>query len=306
MSQRTPSPIVVTLLIGVLCSIWGTTYFVIREGLNDLTPLHAAAWRFSVAAALFTLLAPFVHPREGGERAPLWLSAVMGIGVGGIPYGLVYWSELHVPSGLASVLWGTFPMMMAVAGHYLLANERLTVRGSCGLLLGFAGVVSLFFTDLRALGPEVAGAGAILLLSPFIATFGQVTIKRSAAGISSVLLNRNGAWISATVLWLGALLFEPDAELNWSTTALLSVAYLAVVATVLAFGLYYWLLRTAPLGQMAMIAYIVPAIALTVGAGLGNEPVGTTTILGALLITAGVWIVTDARQKAAKRAAAAS
>lgn len=292
-----PRPLVVRLGLALLCAIWGSTWLVIRTGLEDLPALTSAAIRFTVAVALFSALTPFLRRREGGERPPVRLVLAMGVFNFAVPYGLLYWAEQVIPSSLASVLWAVFPMMMAAAGHRWL-GERLRPIAWLGFAGGFVGVALLFATDLRALGGGAVGVALVYLLSPGISTVGHVIVKRDGARTSSVELTRGGLGVCAVLLWAVALPLEAGEELRWTPRALFSVAYLAVVGTVVAFGIYFWLMRFAPAHQMSLIAYVVPVIALGLGWGLGNEAVGLHTLVGTGLILSGIVAVARGRASA--------
>ena len=125
------------LVIGLLSLIWGTTYFVIREGLNDLPPLTAVSTRFALAALLFVLLAPPMARREGGERPGLKISAVLALCNFSFSYGIIYVCETKLPSGLVSVLWATFPMMLAILSNRFLPSEKLRHSQWLGMVFGF-------------------------------------------------------------------------------------------------------------------------------------------------------------------------
>ena len=295
-----PSPLVVDLVIALLCLIWGSTWLVIRTGLADLPPLHGAALRFTVASAVFWLAAPKLSRLEGGEPPPLWMVLVFGTLNFATSYGIVYWAETVIPSGLASVLWAVFPMIMAVSGHLFLPGERLVGRQWLGFAVGFLGVALLFRTDLYHLSARAVGVGAVYLLSPLVSAVGQTCVKRHGQGVSSVLLNRGALTLGTCFLWILALSLERGAELRFTPRSVACVIYLALVGTCVAFGLYYWVLRTTPAYKMSLIAYVTPVIALTLGWSLGEEPVGAYTLLGAGLVLGGVALV---RREGAARAA---
>lgn len=294
---RAPSELTIHLSIALLCLIWGSTWLVIRAGLRDLPPFTSASVRFAVAALVMGAAAPALSVREGGARPSLAISLVSGTLNVGISYGLVYWSETVLPSGLVSVLWSVFPMMMAVCAHRYLPGERLNGLQWLGFAAGFCGVAVLFATDLAAVGPGAVSAGLILLLSPAVSAVGTTYVKLHGGGTSSVLLNRNGFAIGSALLLVAALASERGAALRWSAAALGSIAYLALVGTVVAFGIYFWLLRYAPAYKLSLIAYVVPAIALTLGTLLGEEPLGWHTALGTGLVLAGVGAVYAGRRR---------
>lgn len=285
-------------IIGLLSLIWGTTYFVIKQGLADLPPFTAAGARFTLAAIVFTGLAAVLAKREGGSRPTLMLSLAIGLLNFACSYAIVYLTETKLPSGLVSVLWGTSPMMLAVLSHAFLPGGRIGAREWMGFVVGFAGVVVLFATDLVHVGPGGVAFGALLMLSPAVAAVGQIYIKKHGSQVNSMILNRNGMWIAAPLLVLAALVFERDARVVWSTTAVASVIYLALVGTVTAFGLFFWALRHAPAHRMGVIAYLTPLTALLVGTLVGDEPFGWHTFVGSGLVLGSVAVVMRAKRAA--------
>ncbi|MCB9892015.1 MAG: EamA family transporter [Planctomycetes bacterium] len=285
--MSSPSRARILSCYALLCVIWGSTWVVIKEGLDELPPFTSAAARFVVAAGALLVLAPFLARREGGVRPPLAVVVQQGTFNFALSYGIVYWSETVLPSGLVSVLWAVFPLMMGLVGHVFLTGERLRLAQALALCVGFLGVVLLFETDLAAIGKDAARAGAILLLSPLVCTIGTVAIKRAGPGISATYLNRDGLILGAVLLSAFAWFTERDNTIVTSSTAIGSVLYLSLAGTVLTFQLYFWLLRWVPAYKMSLIAFVTPAIALCLGSLVRGEPVGKTTIAGLALILVG-------------------
>lgn len=285
------SGVVMGALLGVLCVIWGSTWLVIRGGLHDLPPMTSAGARFVIAAVAMTLVARLLGRREGGAAPPTWLWLSMGVLNFATSYGVVYWCETILPSGIVAVLWAVYPLLTAAAGHCFLPGERLRGRQWAGFVFGFLGVGLLFLTDLRSFGASAVPAALILFISPIVSAAGTVLVKRYGAATSSLLLNRNAMFVGAGVLLALAWTFERDASVVWSAQAVASVVYLALVGTVVTFGLFFWLMRHAPAYRMSLIAYITPVIALALGWSVGSEPVTQTTLAGTGLILAGVALV---------------
>jgi drug/metabolite transporter (DMT)-like permease len=305
MSRPAPGPLKVLLLTALLCLIWGSTWVVIKNGLEDLPPLGSAAARFTLAAALMSVLCVWLAEREGGARPRLALTLVLGTLNFATSYGIVYWTEARLPSALVSVLWAVYPLLQAVVGHAFLPGERLAPAQGLGFGLGFLGVAALFATDLRALGPEAIPAGAVLLCSPLVSAIGTTYVKKHGAGTSSMLLNRNGMWVGAAGLWLAALATERGLSFRWTGMALFSLFYLAVFGTVVAFGLYFWLLRHTLANRLSVIAYVTPAVALCLGLLVRAEPIGPWTLAGLGGILAGVFLVHRGGARAKARVAGA-
>jgi len=289
--RAAPGAWTIAASLALLCAIWGSTYLVIRESLDDLPPFLSAGMRFALAGLVLTLLAPRMSRHEGGARPTLGLSLAMGLCAVATSYGIVYWTETIVPSSLVSVLWSIYPLFIALSGHFFLPGERLRPVQWLGLVLGFAGVVLLFATDLRAIGPGALPAGAVLLLSPLSSTVGNTLIKRHGSGTSSAYLNRNGMLIGASALLALSAAVEREAPVHWTPRAAWCVVYLALAGTVVTFSLYYWLLRHTPATRLALIAYLIPVLALTLGALVGGEPVGWHTLAGCATVLAGVALV---------------
>ena len=299
------SGVLMAALLAGLCLIWGSTWLVIRGGLNDLPPMTSAGARFVIAALAMTVVARLLGRREGGAPPPTWLWLSMGVLNFATSYGVVYWCETILPSGIVAVLWAVYPLMTAGAGHCFLPGERLRGRQWAGFVFGLLGVGLLFLTDLQSLGAAAVPAALVLFISPTVSAVGTVLVKRYGAATSSLLLNRNAMFVGAGVLLALAWTLERDAAVVWSAQAIASVVYLALVGTVVTFGLFFWLMRHAPAYQMSLIAYITPVIALALGWSVGAEPVTSMTLAGTALILAGVALVVRVRHRGDDAGAAA-
>jgi drug/metabolite transporter (DMT)-like permease len=274
--------------MGLISVVWGSTWLVIRTGLEAMPPLFGAGIRFVVAGLVMAALVPWLRAREGGERPPLVVVLVQAVTQFAGNFALVYWCETVIPSGLVSVLWATFPLMMALTGHFVTRSERLHGRQWFGLLLAFGGVASLFGTDVASVGPRAVVMGLLLLLGPLGVTFSTVLIKRRASGASSLLLNRDSMLIGAVILLALSALLERGSAIHVTPAAIWSVLYLAVFGSVITFGAYIWLLRTVPAYRLSLVSYVTPVLALLLGSAVGNEPFGATTLLGTVLVLSGV------------------
>ena len=219
----------------------------------------------------------------------MWLA--LGVGNFALSYGLVYLTEAHLPSGLVSVLWGVYPLMMAGIAHAWLPGERLRGLHWLGFVLGFLGLVLLYATDVQGFGPQALLWALVLMLSPLASAIGTALVKRHGAGASSLVLNRNGMLTGAVLLCAAAAVFERGDPAAWTPAAIGSVIYLSLAGTVTAFGLYFWLLRTTAANRLGLIAYVTPVIALVLGSVVRAEAVQETTVSGAVLILAGVLLV---------------
>jgi drug/metabolite transporter (DMT)-like permease len=287
-NQPSPRPALVLGLMALLSTVWGSTWLVIRTGLRDLPPLLGAGVRFIVAGGVMAALVPLLRAREGGAVPPRGVVVVQALCQFAGNYALVYWCETVIPSGLASVLWATFPLMMALSGHFVTRAERLRGMQWLGLIVAFAGVASLFGTDVAKGGSRAVTMGLLFLLAPASVTVSTTLIKRRAGGASSLLLNRDSMLLGGALLLALAAVFERGASVRVTGAAVFSVLYLALLGSVVTFGVYLWLLRSVPAYRLSLVSYVTPVVALLLGRTLGDEPFGGTTLAGTALVLAGV------------------
>jgi drug/metabolite transporter (DMT)-like permease len=273
----------------VMIAIWGTTWAAIRIGLEGIPPLHGVALRFALAGVLLWAFALAIGLRGSRLLAPPRVWAIHGVFSFCISYGLVYWAEQWVPSGLAAVLFATFPLFVALIAHWALPGERLTLAGIGGSLVAFGGVAVIFSEDFQYLGgPEVAFPAAVLLLAPLASAVANVAVKKWGSGAHPVPLNAGSMVMAAMLMAPLARVVERQRPVVFDAVSVGALLYLAVLGTAVTFTLYFWLLRHTPATRLALITYALPVVAVAVGAlGLG-EPVTWKMALGGALVVGGV------------------
>src|SRR5215813_10498549 len=172
----------------ILCGIWGSTWLFIKLGLSDLPPLTFAGIRFLLASLILSVIAfarGISWPRGRNEW---FLIAIVGVLQFSLNYGLVFWGENHIPSGLAAVLQSTFPAFGLVIAHFYLPEERITPKKILGVLLGIIGV-GIVFSDQLSLAGKAALAGSVaLVLSAFCGSYGNVLVKAYGTQIDPFVL----------------------------------------------------------------------------------------------------------------------
>jgi len=281
-----------SVIVGIyllLTAIWGTTWAAIRIGLAGIPPVTGVALRFGIAAAVLLVLARVRGVRLGHRTHERRLWLVLAAFSFGLPYIVVYWAEQWVPSGLASIFYGTFPLAVALLAHFTLDGDRLSIRGAFGALVGFAGVVVIFSEDLSALaGPGVRHAALVLLTAPLASAIAYVATKRWGKAIPPLSLTAVPMAMTAVVVGGLAAVVERGRPIVWSPAAVLALLYLAVVGSAVTFTLYYGLLAVLPATRLATIAFTAPVVAVLVGIFAFDEPMTIRIATGALLVLGGV------------------
>jgi drug/metabolite transporter (DMT)-like permease len=281
----------------LLTLIWGTTWAAIRIGLEGLPPLTGVALRFLGAGALLLALVPVMGVRFEWSRREIALWLVNGGLAFSASYSIVYWAEQHIPSGLAAILFASYPLFVALLAHVALPGERLEPRAIGGVLLGFAGVVVIFSDDLRALGgAQVRTVALVFLLSPIVSALSTVAVKRWGAGIHPLSLTAVPMLLTGVVVGALALAFERRSELSFDARSVAALFYLAVLGSAVTFTVYYWMLAHAPATRVALVAYTIPIVAVAVGALLFREPIRPRVLAGGALVLAGVGVVNARRR----------
>ena len=278
--------------LALLILIWGTTWAAIRVGLEGLPPFTGVAIRFGIAAVVLLGVAVALKwPLGSGRRAYLlWIvNATLSFS---ISYGVVYWAEQWIPSGLAAVLFSTFPLFVAVMAHFWLPGERLRLVSVIGVLLGFAGVVTIFSDDLIGLaGRQTRLAAIVFLISPFVSALANVAVKRWGGGLHPISLTAVPMAMTAGSMGVLAALVERGRGISLDVASTAALFYLAIFGTAVTFFLYFWLLDRLPATRLSLITYGVPIVAVTVGTLLLGEAFTPRMLLGSLVVLAGVGLV---------------
>jgi len=284
-------------MIALLVFIWGSTWLVIKIGLADLPPFLLAGVRFALGAAILFVVAKVQGivsiPRSARLHAALF---ALGAGSFSVNYGVVYWSEQYLPSGLTAVLFATYPFFTLLVAHLIIPGERITARKMIGVALGFLGVALIFRTDLTVAHPLGLTAAMVLLVSPVVAAFFTVAVKRWGSQIHPYTLTTLPMTYGALTLLTVSLMTEDIQSARWSATAVGSVVYLAIFGSVIGFVVYYTLLRKVAVTSLNLIAYLFPVVAVVLGYLVLDEVLEPLTFVGAGAIVIGIVIATYRRR----------
>jgi len=279
-------------VFALLTAVWGTTWAAIRISLEAIPPFTGVAIRFALAGLILVVLGHFRGVRFGRSRVERRLWVVNAATTFAGSYGIVYWGEQWVPSGLAAVLFATFPLWVVSLGHFILPGERRGWGRFGGVLFGFAGVAILFSEDFARLGgPQVLFASAVFLLAPFISALGSLSVKRWGGAVSAFSIAGVPMLLSAAGMGVLAAISERDRPILGMTVAIgpwLATLYLAVFGSALTFTLYFWLLARRSAVVASLISYTVPICAVLVGWLLFDEPVTWRLLAGGGVVLLGV------------------
>ncbi len=290
-ADSAPSRLTIGATFVLLILIWGTTWSVIRVSLDGIPPFAGVSIRFALAALILWAVARAKGVRLSGPGT-LWLWPMQALLAFSISYGVVYWAEQWVPSGLVSVLYSTLPMFVALFAFVVLPDERLGGWGLAGVLIGFSGVAVIFSDDLGVLADaQVRRAALVVLLAPLGNAVAQVSVKRWGHGVHALSLTAPPMAMTGVLFAVLAWIFERDRDFAFGTGPVLATLYLAIAGSAITFSLFFWLLKHVSATRMSMIAYAVPVVAVTVGTWWLDEPLTARMAAGSALVIAGVAFV---------------
>jgi len=264
--------------------IWGTTWFAIRVSITAYPTFVALALRFALAAVILLPLAARARPWPRGR---VWGWLVLAGVLDAAGYLLVYLGEERVPGAVAAVVYGTQPLILAVL-LTAVRIERLTRRHVIGATISIAGVIVLFL-DRLSVSPHQAVGVALVLGSVLVATLYSMIMKQKATGQNGLIATT--IFLTVTAIVLGAVALAAGDAIPWPLPVrpTLALLYLAVVGSVIAFLLYFWLLERAGLLVTSTLVFVFPLVAIATDALFEHElPLSARAYLGAAITLSGL------------------
>jgi drug/metabolite transporter (DMT)-like permease len=275
-----------------LCVVWSSTWLAIKIGLDDLPPLSFAAIRFLIAAVALVLVSIGRVPLLPKSRGDWLLLGFTGVLMFAFNYGLLFWGELHVSSGLAAVLQAMIPVAGMVFAHWLIPAEPMRWQQVAGAALAIGGVALICGKLFHHGGTLAFWGGLGIVMGGASAAFSNVLLKRRALRLAPAMI---AAWqmIFGTVplLSLGLILDGNPWSFHWTGQAIFCLLYLAIIGSALTFLLLYWLLPRIPVNNLQTISLITPPGAVAIGWLVGGEVFSPWSLLGGVFVLAGVWMI---------------
>jgi drug/metabolite transporter (DMT)-like permease len=290
-------PALAIVSFAAICLIWGTTFLGIRVAIETIPTLYLTGLRFTIAGVILLVIA-VLRGQPLPRRASQWgHEALTGILLVPLANGSVVWAEHYIASGLAALLAATLPLWMALLERFLIRSERLTPGRIAGLIVGFCGVAAVV---APAIAKSSTGRGLILgtLAMQFYAltwNLGTLRAKYRPSGVPAAVAPALQMLLGGLVTLIAAAIVGPW---HWSYVTMrsgLSLAYLTLFGSVIAFSAYHYALRVIAPGKLTLFAYVQPAVAAIAGALVLQERITIPMLVGMLLILGGVSLARRSR-----------
>jgi len=299
-----PRPWKILLAFAIIYLVWGSTFLAIRVGVREVPPFLFAGMRFFAAGIVLYawMRAKATAPPTARQWAAASLLAVM---IFVMDYGLLFWAEQRVPSGIAAVMMATIPVFMSLAEILLLRTQRLTLRLAFALLVGIGGVAVLVSRSAGFGEGAIDTSGAVALVVAGISwslaaiLTRKLPLPESKVMSSGAQMLAGGILLTLTAAVLGE--FRGFHVQAISLRAWLALAYLIVAGSIVGFTAYVWLIHHESPTKVGTYAYVNPVVAVLVGYFLGGEALGARTVVGTLLVLVSVVVITTTPKKAESR-----
>lgn len=282
-----------------VCILWGSTYLAIRIGVSEMPPELFAGMRFLLVGVILLSFAYLRGLKFPDNSKEVWKHSIVGLLLllGG--NGLVAWTEQWVSSGIASLLLASVPLFMAIIELVSPYRIKIDYKGWLGLLVGFAGVAMLVFSNQATGFVDIKG-GILLLIGSFSWALGSVyskSIKNTASMIVIIGIQSLAGGIGLSVI--GAAMGELG-RIHFTSRGIGAMAYLIIFGSILGYSSYIYILQKWPAAKAGTYAYVNPPVAVFLGFLVLGETVNSSIILSTLVILAGVMLVQFSKTAASK------
>jgi drug/metabolite transporter (DMT)-like permease len=288
-------PLKIILAFAAVYIIWGTTYLAIRVAVQTIPPFFMAGTRFVIAGGLM-----YLFLRARGAPPPQrfhWPAAIIvGALLLGGGSGLVTWSEQTIPSSVAALVIATVPLWITLFDMLIYKAGRPDKKVIAGLLLGFLGILLLLGPDQLMGTADFNGTALlILIISPILWSFGSLYSRQARLPQNVFMATAMEMLAGGIVLLIAGLVTGEAARLDLaaiSTSSWLSMIYLFLFGSIVAFTAYIWLLKTVTASKAATYSYVNPIIAVFLGWLILSEPITPIMIAAMLIIIIAVVLIT--------------
>lgn len=274
-----------------LSVLWGGSFFFAKVAVSELGPLTVVFARVGLAAlALDLALAATGHGlfRPG---TPWRAHFAMGLMNNVLPFGLIFWGQTQIPSGLASILNATTPLFTLVVAHYVTDDETIDRTKVAALLAGLAGVAVLVGRNMLIADVGLWGQAACLGAALSYAFAGVYGRRFRAMGIAPLEAAAGQVTASTMLILPIMLIVEQPWTLPAAPSVLAALAGLALLSTALAYVLYFRILAAAGATNLLLVTFLIPVTAILLGSLVLDEQLLVRQFAGMALIAVGLALV---------------
>ena len=287
------------------CVIWGSTWLAIKIGLETTPAMIAIGYRFTLAGILIYAVVAVRGIKIQTDKTAVKLYIAMALLSFVIPYGLIYWAEQFVPSGLTAVLYAVYPFSIAVFTAIMIPSEKISVNKIVGMVVSFAGLYVIFSESFTGNLNNYLIGMLVTIVSAIMQSAIAVSIKKYGKHLHPLAMNFYPMLAAGIILTIYGIIsglislhtssgmpagWQAKVFGRFNLNALFSIFYLALFGSLITFTCYYWLLKRVNIIIVSLITFITPVIALFLGWLIYREELSLYQSAGCVLVLAGLLI----------------
>jgi drug/metabolite transporter (DMT)-like permease len=283
--------------LALVSFFWGTTWVAAKQAVINMPALQMAGLRQFFAGLCYVIF--FIAKGARFPKGKEWQSVIVLTVLNFmLSNGLSTWGVKYISAGLGSIIGAIFPLWLVIIGLFI-SKSKLQTKTIVGLLLGFAGICVIFYEHLLDfLNPDFRFGITLSLISTWTWAFGTIYTKKHAATFNPYFSLGLQMLFSGTILFLLTHLTGTAIPISQiPVQSWVSIAYLVLFGSMVAFVAYLYALQKLPAEQASIYAYINPIVAILIGWMMFNEKLSVFIIAGAILTLYGVYLVNKAAMK---------
>lgn len=280
----------VFFLYSLMCLIFGTTFLFIKLGLEvGWSPFLFSSLRFVIAGVIVVIFVWIVKKLEVYPIAFHFKIFKLAFLMTTIPFAALYWGEQYISSGEAAILVATSPVFILLINH-LMKTERITQVKAIGALISMLGIILTVFNEIDfSSNIESFYAKCFLLIAEIAFAYGSVKSKKVLSNVKNpFLFNGFQMLYGGSLLFLLSFLFQENYSLPVKSYGWSILAYFIFFASILSYGIFYWLIKNTSAFFSSTWTYISPVIAMMLGFIIFGEVITWLGLMGSILILLGV------------------
>lgn len=284
--------------LAIICIVWGTTYLVLRVGVESVPPFLFTGLRQVIAGLLLGGAVMMFLGNSLPDFRTLSRHAIVGFFMISIGNGAVGWGEMYVSSSIAAIICSLMPLWIILINLAYGKGDKIDGQILFGVLLGFVGLMLIFGDGLSDFTNSDYTAGIIVIFLATISWAGGTIYLRTFKKNGTPLLDAALQMFFGGVFLLIASSLTEDADTaRWHGESLFALFYLIIFGSVIAYGAYSYVLTKLPTPVVSLYAYINPVVAVLLGWLILDEKLNVPILAGCVIIIAGVYIVNTGYRK---------
>jgi len=289
---RGPLNLKYSAIFASVALFWGLNWLVVKIGLSSAPPFWLATARFVVAFIFLGIVVLVTRTSYAEVQKNFWKVMYSGIFSYALSYCFVYWGQSHVSSGMAALLFASITFFVAIFSVFMLPDERMTLFKALGVIVGFGGLVVVYYADLRVNTVKSVLGATSIVLGAASAGYATVYVKKHLRHINAIALSHAQMLSGFILLLVLSIALEDPRSIEFDAGMILPTLYNSIFGTALAFWGFFYLLSRMDTVKLSMVGFVTPIVAILAGWIVLSEDVTVRFFLGAVMVIIGIVLAT--------------